>query len=53
MRVRVFVFGVALAVYGLTTMKNAPGAGRFAAFMLSPQAQDILAPHGFTSVESP
>ncbi len=35
MRVRVFVFGVALAVYGLTTMKNAPpGAGRFAAFML-------------------
>jgi hypothetical protein len=54
MRVRVFIFGFALAVYGLTTMRNAPpGAGRFATFMLSSQAQDILAPHGFTPVGSP
>jgi len=41
----------ALAVgadYGLTTMKNAPpSADRLAEFILSPQAQGILARHGF------
>jgi ABC-type molybdate transport system substrate-binding protein len=41
----------ALAVgadYGLTTMKSArPGAERLAEFILSPQAQGILARHGF------
>ena len=36
------------ADYGLTTMKNAsPGADRLAEFILSPQAQGILARHGF------
>ncbi len=42
------------AEYGLTTMKNAsPGAERLAAFVLSPQAQGILARHGFAPGGTP
>ena len=42
------------ADYGLTTMNGAPpGATRFAAFILSPQAQGILARQGFTPAIDP
>ena len=47
----------ALAVgadYGLTTLNKAsPGAARFAAFILSPHAQAILARQGFTPAVGP
>jgi len=42
------------ADYGLTTMKGAPpGADRLADFVLSPQAQGILARHGFAPGGTP
>ena len=42
------------ADYGLTTTKNAPpGAERLATFILSPQAQGILARHGFAPGGTP
>ena len=54
---RMIALPEALAVgadYGLTTMKSAPpGAERLAAFILSPQAQSILARHGFASGGTP
>jgi len=49
---RVVALSEALSVgadYGLTVLANAPPAAqRFAAFMLSPQGQRILASHGFS-----
>ena len=54
---RIIAIGEPLAVgadYGLTIVNGAsPGARRFAAFVMSKPAQDILARHGFTPVGTP